>query len=132
MKRVATYLFHLPQLKNNKRTLFGTELVDRRSKGSKQTIEKKRQWLTSMSSRLRILLRRGILFRASSTLNSSFDFCVTLCSFRAEIDSSDRRPRCFGTGKCFSKASGGWIGMKAVVASVPAYLRMVSAPPGCS
>ena len=41
-------------------------------------------------------------------------------------------PRCLGLGRYLSSVSGGWIGSNSSVASLPAYLRMIFCPPGCS
>ena len=88
---------------------------------------------TSMSRKLRILSRGGICFRACSTLSSSRvlrRFSFSIRSKLAELVSSS--PRCLDCGIFLSRASGGWMGSYTAVASRPAYLSIISGPPGCS
>ena len=89
--------------------------------------------LTSISFPLSIRLRGGFSFWAFSILNSSFVFFLSslaCCISCADLESMS--PRCFSRGRFFSSASGGWMGSYADVASLPAYFRIILAPPGCS
>lgn len=82
----------------------------------------------SKSSRLYICPSAGLSATASRRTASSG--LSSLCS-TTTVDMSTG-PRCLEASRYLSRVSGGWMGSNSSVASLPAYLRIILEPPGCS